>query len=69
MDKEKAIMEALYSKYGSILEKYGYKPNKAKKNFCDLPLSSPIGKIFLPCIVMTITKCQVGSLQLKLSNI
>ena len=24
-------MEVLYSKYGSILEKYGYKPNKAKK--------------------------------------
>jgi len=24
MDKEKAIMEVLYSKYGSILEKYGY---------------------------------------------
>ena len=30
MDKEKAIMEVLYSKYGSILEKYGYKPNKAQ---------------------------------------
>ena len=33
MDKEKAIMEALYSKYGSILEKYGYKPNKAKNKY------------------------------------
>ena len=111
MDKEKAIMEVLYSKYGSILEKYGYKPNKAKNkyiirtknnlsevsflfskrsnilhlvysytdlkagklhidienqirmekgemrlNFCDPPLSSPIGKISLPCMVMTIAK-------------
>jgi len=25
MDKEKAIMEVLYSKYGSILEKYSEK--------------------------------------------
>ena len=33
MDKEKAIMEALYSKYGSILEKYGYKPNKAQNKY------------------------------------
>ena len=33
MDKEKAIMEVLYSKYGSILEKYGYKPNKAKNKY------------------------------------
>ncbi|MDO4880419.1 MAG: hypothetical protein Q3983_03995 [Capnocytophaga sp.] len=30
MDKEKAIMEVLYSKYGSILENNGYKPNKAQ---------------------------------------
>ena len=33
MDKEKAIMEVLYSKYGSILEKYGYKPNKAQNKY------------------------------------
>lgn len=33
MDKEKAIMEALYSKYGSILENNGYKPNKAQNKY------------------------------------
>ena len=33
MDKEKAIMEALYSKYGSILENSGYKPNKAQNKY------------------------------------
>ena len=33
MDKEKEIMEDLYSKYGSILEKYGYKPNKAQNKY------------------------------------
>ena len=33
MDKEKAIMEALYSKYGSILEDNGYKPNKAQNKY------------------------------------
>jgi len=31
MDKEKAIMEVLYSKYGSILEKYERKTNTASK--------------------------------------
>ena len=33
MDKEKAIMEVLYSKYGSILENNGYKPNKAQNKY------------------------------------
>ena len=33
MDKEKAFMEALYSKYGSILENNGYKPNKAQNKY------------------------------------
>ena len=33
MDKEKAIMEALYSKYGSILEDNGYKHNKAQNKY------------------------------------
>ena len=33
MDKEKVIMEALYSKYGSILENNGYKPNKAQNKY------------------------------------
>ena len=33
MDKEKAFMEALYSKYGSILENNGYKPKKAQNKY------------------------------------
>ena len=33
MDKEKAIMEVLYSKYGSILEDNGHKPNKAQNKY------------------------------------
>ena len=33
MDKEKAIMQVLYSKYGSILENNGYKPNKAQNKY------------------------------------
>ena len=33
MDKEKAIMEVLYSKYGTILENNGYKPNKAQNKY------------------------------------
>ena len=33
MDKEKAIMEVLYSKYGSILENNDYKPNKAQNKY------------------------------------
>ena len=33
MDKEKAIMEVLYSKYGFILENNGYKPNKAQNKY------------------------------------
>ena len=33
MDKEKAIMEVLSSKYGSILENNGYKPNKAQNKY------------------------------------
>ena len=33
MDKEKAIMEVLYSKYGSILENNGYKLNKAQNKY------------------------------------
>ena len=33
MDKEKAIMQVLYSKYGSILENNGYKSNKAQNKY------------------------------------
>ena len=33
MDKEKAFMEVLYSKYGSILEDNGHKPNKAQNKY------------------------------------
>lgn len=33
MDKEKAIMQVLYSKYGSISENNGYKSNKAQNKY------------------------------------
>ena len=75
MDKEKAIMEVLYSKYGSILEKYGYKPNKAQNKYSIRTKNSRSEVSFLFSkrtdilhLVYSYTDLKAGKLRIDIEN-
>ena len=75
MDKEKAIMEALYSKYGSILENNGYKPNKAQNKYSIRTKNSRSEVSFLFSkrsdilhLVYSYTDLKAGKLRIDIEN-
>ena len=75
MDKEKAFMEALYSKYGSILENNGYKPNKAQNKYSIRTKNSRSEVSFLFSkrtdilhLVYSYTDLKAGKLRIDIEN-
>ena len=75
MDKEKVIMEALYSKYGSILENNGYKPNKAQNKYSIRTKNSRSEVSFLFSkrtdilhLVYSYTDLKAGKLRIDIEN-
>ena len=75
MDKEKVIMEALYSKYGSILENNGYKPNKAQNKYSIRTKNSQSEVSFLFSkrsdilhLVYSYTDLKAGKLRIDIEN-
>ena len=75
MDKEKAIMEVLYSKYGSILENNGYKPNKAQNKYSIRTKNSRSEVSFLFSkrtdilhLVYSYTDLKAGKLRIAIEN-
>ena len=75
MDKEKAIMEVLYSKYGSILENNGYKPNKAQNKYSIRTKNSRSEVSFLFSkrtdilhLVYSYTDLKAGKLRIDIEN-
>jgi len=75
MDKEKAFMEALYSKYGSILENNGYKPNKAQNKYSIRTKNSRSEVSFLFSkrsdilhLVSSYTDLKAGKLRIDIEN-
>ena len=75
MDKEKVIMEALYSKYGSILENNGYKPNKAQNKYSIRTKNSQSEVSFLFSkrsdilhLVYSYTDLKAGKLHIDIEN-
>ena len=75
MDKEKAFMEALYFKYGSILENNGYKPNKAQNKYSIRTKNSRSEVSFLFSkrtdilhLVYSYTDLKAGKLRIDIEN-